>query len=268
MLVIRLWWLSWFVCFSAAGWAQQSATQSTTPPPRDAQAVAVLNQAAAIAGGIAPISTVLDFTATGDITYYWAGQEVQGTVLLKGRGDSQLSLQATMPQGVRTVVISGGVGSINEVDGYVRKISNAINLASLAFPASHLVTVLQDNTSSVAYIGLETANGRQVHHVRIQKFPSTDNSVNAALINLGTRDLYVDATTLQITSTVDYARPEGQLSLSLAHVVQFSDYRTVNGVQVPFSITQFGSGQRTSSIQLNQITFNTGLTDGDFHVTN
>jgi len=46
--------------------------------------------------------------------------------------------------------------------------------------------------------------------------------------------------------------------------MRFSDYRVVDGVIAPFSIVEFIAGQRTTTIQLRQIVFDTGLTQADF----
>ena len=46
--------------------------------------------------------------------------------------------------------------------------------------------------------------------------------------------------------------------------VQFSDYRQVNGILLPFAVTTLIAGQSASAIQLNQVTFNNNLTDSDF----
>jgi hypothetical protein len=47
--------------------------------------------------------------------------------------------------------------------------------------------------------------------------------------------------------------------------VLYSNFQQVNGVVVPFSITEKISGQQTWAIQLNAIQFNTGLTEANFH---
>ncbi len=38
------------------------------------------------------LSSVQDFTASGTITYYWAGQQVQGPATVRGRGTDQFRL--------------------------------------------------------------------------------------------------------------------------------------------------------------------------------
>jgi hypothetical protein len=49
-----------------------ASQQAAVAPQRDPQALAILTQAVNAAGGIAGLSTIQDFTATGQITYYWA----------------------------------------------------------------------------------------------------------------------------------------------------------------------------------------------------
>lgn len=48
------------------------------------------------------------------------------------------------------------------------------------------------------------------------------------------------------------------------HELQFADYQNINGILTPLSITELISGQKTLSIQLSQMKFNTGLTSADF----
>ena len=48
------------------------------------------------------------------------------------------------------------------------------------------------------------------------------------------------------------------------HQFEFSNYQTVNGVAVPFSISETARGQALFTIQLNQVTFNSDLADSDF----
>jgi hypothetical protein len=46
--------------------------------------------------------------------------------------------------------------------------------------------------------------------------------------------------------------------------MQFSNYQAVNGVLVPFTLIDLIAGQKTAEMKLDQVTFNTGLTDADF----
>ena len=61
---------------SSSVWSQAQGT-------KDPQAITLLNSCLLASGGLVAISTISDFSASGSITYYWASQNVQGTVTLK-----------------------------------------------------------------------------------------------------------------------------------------------------------------------------------------
>lgn len=83
----------------------------------DAQAVSIASQALAAAGGLQNLSVLQDYTAKGQITYYWAGKEVQGAVTLRGRGLDQFRLDANLPEGARSWAVSHGMGKLLSTDG-------------------------------------------------------------------------------------------------------------------------------------------------------
>src|ERR1700694_1891739 len=86
--------------------AQQSPTLSTQSVQRDPQALTILSQALSAAGGVASIAGLRDVTATGTITYFWADQQVPGSVTLKGRGLAQFRLDAILAAGPRSFVVN------------------------------------------------------------------------------------------------------------------------------------------------------------------
>ncbi len=79
----------------------------------DPQAVAILQQALIAAGGTRGLATIQDFTATGTITYFWAGQQVAGTATVKARGADQFRIDANLAQGTRSHAVSRGRGALN-----------------------------------------------------------------------------------------------------------------------------------------------------------
>jgi hypothetical protein len=72
----------------------------TTLPPvtKDAQAVSIVTQALAAAGGIPAITGITDYMGTGNITYrLGVDQGVQGSVSVRGKGLAQFRLDAKLP---------------------------------------------------------------------------------------------------------------------------------------------------------------------------
>jgi hypothetical protein len=251
-----------FFLFASAAYSQSTSPTVT----RDTQAIAVLTQSVNAAGGMSAIAGVQDYTATGSVTYYWAGEEVPGTVAVKSRGATQFRVDATMTAGVRSWAVSNGAGFLVNTDGTNSSIpaTNTLNLGNMTLPVVYLAASLQDANIGIAYVGLETKNGNTVHHIQLQKVfaPTVDPLGN--LSRLTRRDVFIDSTSLQVLSTLDMFHPENQSAIDYPHEVQFSDFRLVNGILAPFSIVEFSSRQCTFVIQLSQINFNTGLQDLDF----
>jgi hypothetical protein len=48
--------------------------------------------------------------------------------------------------------------------------------------------------------------------------------------------------------------------------IRYSNYKSIGGILVPFSINEQLDGQATWAIEIGQIVFNTGLQDSDFQL--
>lgn len=244
--------------------AQQSPPSST--PTRDPQALSILTQCLQAAGGSQAVSTIQDFTGSGTITYYSAGEQVQGTVTVKGRGLTQSRVDASLSDGVHSWIVSKGATFEKNPDGSTSPLpsQNAVKPASATFPLPYLLSVLQDTSVSVSYGGLVTHDGVQVYDIVVQKMLSKSVDPLDTVGNTTKTHFFIDPNALVIQSVQDMAyRKDGGPGAS-SHEIRFSGYQAVSGVLVPFSITEFVADQKTATIQLSQVGFNSGLTDSDF----
>jgi hypothetical protein len=216
------------------------------------------------AGGIPVVSTVQDFSASGNITYFWAGQNVQGAVTLLARGTAQFRLDAAIPTGKRSWAISNGAGTLLDTDGGRTAIPwhNVVNVGIPSWRLPNILAALSDSTVTVSYVGLVQSDQGQAHQIRVEQTDSANPDAKLAAIKAV--DYFVDAKTYLLLQTVDSTYSTTDLTQAYEHAVAFADYKNVSGVMVPFSITEKISGQNIWSIQLSSITFNTGLTDADF----
>jgi hypothetical protein len=240
-------------------------TSSPQPFQRDAEAIQILTQALNAAGGIATLGALKDYTASGTVNYYWGDGE-QGTVVVKGRGTGQFRIDATLPEGVRSWSVSNGSGWIKEANGGSDVIfaHNAMNLGSLTFPFTFLISALQDPSVSLIYVGLESNNGISTHHIRTQRNYSPNSDPAGILQKLSRREFFIDSSNLLIVASEDMAHPRDNATIAHPRRIEFSDYRKLNDVLVPFLIAESVEGQRGETIQLNEIAFNVGLQDSDF----
>lgn len=253
-----------FLYASAVLCAQQSSTSS--PPTRDQQAISILNQCLQAAGGAQAIGAIQDFTASGSITYNWAGESVNGSVTLKGRGKGQFRLDADLSNGRLSWAVNNGDGFYKELDETTRHIfyANAVNFGSLTLPYVHIAAGLNDQSTSLSYIGVNSQDNRKTYDIRIQQALPPDRDPTGILGKLTRRDFFIDTQTFQIVRVSDMVHPEKITTIDIPHEIEFSDYRSVNGVALPFSISEKTDGQHTYTIQISQISFNSGLQDADF----
>lgn len=251
--------LSSFLLCASKMCGQQSTPVSSV---RDPQAVTILNQALSAAGGVQALAAIQDTQAAGSVSYNWANGPVQGSVTTKSRGTTQFRTDANLSVGTRSVIVNNGTGLVIQPDGSVYHLSSssALNLGALFLPYSQLLGMLNDSLMSVSYVGLISKAGQQVVQIHLQK--TLDPSVNPSgvISLLTTKDVFIDPSTFQLLAIQDTAGG------SHIHETQYASYRQLNGILVPFSITEIFDGQAISTVVLNQVTFNNGLSDSDFYI--
>ncbi|HEV2489119.1 MAG TPA: hypothetical protein VGT03_04870 [Candidatus Acidoferrales bacterium] len=254
--------------FSILAPASVSAQQTSNTATKDQQAVTILGQCLQAAGGLQAMGAIQDFTGTGNVTYFWAGQQVQGQVTVRGMGSLYFRLDATLPEGARSWAVRGVNGSTKETSGQVNPIGsyNAINEGTLTLPYSRILTALNDSSISISSAQTATLNGRTVYKIQTQKLYSSTVDPLGEFTKWSVENYLIDANTLTLSEMQDTVRSNDVPKSEYQHEIIFSNYTLANGVLVPYSITERVSGQETWTIQLSSISFNVGLTDADFNL--
>jgi hypothetical protein len=245
--------------FNVSVWGQQTQPGTAPPPaPKDPQALSVLTQALAVAGGATAINAIADYRATGNITYS-ENPQLQGSVTVQGLGLNECRLDADLPNGVRSWAVTEGRLSQKDENSFVQLIHSqiAMHLGGLIVPYQELYFALNSPAYGIANKGQTQVNGHSVYDIQVQLI-STGFARPQRLVDFYTRDYFVDATTFQVVMTQDF------VPVQLPRQLQYSDFTLVKGVLVPLSVTEVVNGHQTWAIQLNQINFNTGLQDSAF----
>jgi hypothetical protein len=244
-----------------------AAQNATRTPKRDAPAIEILTRTVISAGGLHPLSAVRDMTESGEITVYW-GENVKGPVIIRTQGASRFRMEADLPQGKLTWIVKDGVGSKKESDK-ITPLSreNAINLGNLTYPVGHLAAALADPGTEVTFVGIEKKKGRSVYRLRLKgKLGLVSNRLPASVV----KDVIVDALSFDILSIEDHPYPTckigGTPTDTAPREIEYTDFRMVDGVKVPFSIDTKFHGQRTLSVSVNDVTFNTHVPAEDFQL--
>src|SRR6266481_549435 len=164
-----------------------SQTQVSKSATKDTQAVTLLQNAISLSGGSA-YASIQDYAATGNISYFWAGLEVKGTVTIYSKGSGQFRLDAHLAAGTRSWAVDNGFGSLLETNGTRSTISyaNALHLGSYSRALLPLTTAINDPKTSIQYLGLNLVDGTQLHKIRVELFANEDLAV------MGTNATWVD----------------------------------------------------------------------------
>lgn len=246
----------------SAGTLKGQQTSSPATAVRDPQALSTLQQCLTAAGGMQAISAVQDFTGTGNITYFWAGQPVSGSATVRGLGASHFRLDAELPQGTRSWFVNGLQGTIRNADGSTVPISyaNAVNWGSATLPYLGVAAALNDSSVAISTIGTTTVNSRQGFVIRMQRTFSTADDPTGDLAKLNQKSYVIDSQTFLILETQDTQWSDDGRMLPTKREVIYSNFKAANGITVPFTIIEKVGGQQTWSLQLSNVTFNSGLT--------
>lgn len=237
----------------------QSANQTPTVDPK---ATTLLQQSVATMATTAPS----DSTATGSVQVVAGSTTSQGTVSILTKGTSETSVQMTMPTGVDTLIYANG--QANEVVGTrVNGLSLELAVTSQApdFPLPLLTAILNDTDMSSQYIGLDSSSGTALQHIKVWDSYASRADMQS-LSDLTTRDIWLDPTS-GLPQRISYNRCPAQGSaICVAVDVFFSSYQNFQGVLYPTTIQKSFNGTPWATITIQNVSFNTGLTDSDFPI--
>lgn len=248
--------------YQLSGHSQEAATQ------RDPQALTILTQAFSAAGGQSLLSSIQDFVETGNATFYW-GDGVSGSITVKSRGLHQFRLDAELPEGHQSTVVNGSGGLLTETNGSIVPIfrQSAADLGSLTLPYLPLVAAIADPSMNVKYSGIVTHNSASLLDIRIEKAYTSQQDPTGLRGAREGRDIYVDPKSFLIVAISDqiFFGPQDE---GVPHEILYSNYQSENGVAMPLTVTETTRGVASVTIELSQVTFNTGLADADFLSSN
>jgi hypothetical protein len=263
--------LVYLLLFNTLVRGQQSQSGTTAPSAiHDPQAVNVLNQALAIAGGAAAIMSVSDYTGIGNVTYP-SEQNAEGTVIVRGLGGTEIRIDSSLSSGVRSWAVSDGIVSTKDENGHVTSRAPKTNVpssdalpdqtplfpSSLVFPYQQLVAI-SNAAFNINYNGITQVDGHSVHDIYFQQTPINSPTPGRFTLPEPSREIFIDTSTFQIIMMKE------TLPKSIVHQVHYSNYQLMNGVLMPLTISEDIAGQAIWTIQFTTFNFNTGLQASSF----
>jgi hypothetical protein len=247
------------IAFEANGQAFNAAT--------DPQAQALAMQTITALVGQQPVH---DVTLTGT-TQSQSGFGQPGTATLKACGVGESRLELITSAGTRTEIrdASAGIprGKWADESGKsgLYAVHNIMTDSVWFFPA---FGSLAGGTNVVlSYVGDEEFRDHAVHHLRSYTLTSLwPSAAHPSQQDLSTVDYYIDVATSLPVATVFNQHPDNDAHVNFVTEIDFSNYQTVAGIDVPMQIWRSVNGTAELEIDLTGVQVNTGLTAADFSI--
>jgi hypothetical protein len=240
--------------------AQQTATTST-------QGAAILQKALA---ALAPTTPITDVTLSGTARRIAGSVDESGTVVVKALAGTGTRIDLTLSSGPRTEIRNTSslpiAGSWSGPDGVSHSMSYHNLLTDPGWaPAFTIASLLSAQNAVVTYVGPETRDGRSVIHVAASQTSPFPNPRGAASFeHLSQVDFLLDSTTLLPAAISFNIHPDGNANVDIPIEIEFSNYTTVNGTQIPFHVQKFINNSLVLDLQFTSATLNSGLSASSF----
>lgn len=242
-----------------------SAQQLTSDP----NAIALVQHSVAAMGGSVPADT----SASGRVEIFEGSRTEAGSIRILTRGLEQTLEEIKTDKSERKLTFSRNeVKSDNLRSDTEPQVSSknstelALGSRSVFFPLALLAEALRNTDSAFEYVGLETLNNTEVHHVR---FRNTFQSKRGwqRLSPLTARDVWIDAKSA-LPSKLSYSIQEGRGigSDSVRIEVLYSDFRDSGGFLYPWAIERLANGTLWMKIHLERVKAGNNLADTDFRI--
>jgi hypothetical protein len=256
-----------FYLSASLGAAQQTTISSTQSSP---QALTLLQQSlAALVGG----QSITDITLSGSARRIAGSDDETGTATLKAISGDASRVDLSLPSGRRNETLNSTntppTGSWSGPDGVSHPIANHNLLTDSAwfFPAFGIANRLSATGFVATYVGQETHNGLPVQHVSVLQTASFTNPPGGPTFQHLTQvDFFLDSTTFLPAAIAFNIHPDNNALLDLLVEIRFSDYRVVNGAEVPFHVQKFLNNGLLLDFQAQFATLNSGLAASSFQV--
>jgi hypothetical protein len=248
-----------------------SVAQQPAPPASSSssQATTLLTQSLAAQTGKVSLT---DVTLSGTARRIAGSDDDTGTAIFKalvsGAGRTDLILSSGERSEVSDLSSTTPAGAWSGPDrvSHPTAFHNLLSEPAWFFPAFAIARRLSASGYIATYVGHESRNSVAVEHVSLSQPIASSRNTAALFLHLSQADFYLDSTTLLPVSLTFNVHPDNDAGLDIPSEIRYSDYRVVNGTQVPFHIQKYLNNSLFLDFQAQTVTLNTGLSASAFGV--
>lgn len=257
--------VSLLVLVSSVSMAQQTAV--STPAPRDAQAVSVLQRSLAALAGT---TSLTDVTLNANANYVAGSDEETGSATLKataiGRGRVDLSLSGGQRSEVMDASQAAPTGSWCGPDGawHATVAHNLYSDPTWFFPIFLIRRAVTGTDYAISPMDAETQNGVAVEHIAIYQSSGFAAQQATKIQGLGEIDLYLNVSTLLPVRLVFNTHADTNVLVNIPVAIEYSNYQLVQGVSIPYHIQKYINNGLALDLTVSSAQMNSGLSATEF----
>jgi hypothetical protein len=256
LLVVAL--LSFSLCFA------QSVQQPQSPPPRDAQAIAILQKVLVAMGGI---GAVQDTVTKANIAWPSNPSAPPIPSIITTLGPDRIRVDNSNGGQTGSVVYNRGRLLRSSAKGWTTEPSaNSRFRRADHLPAHLLANELARTDYAVAYVGQESVGSQAAIHLKLSRISHMGNGLDAKFTKDSEFEVFIDSNTFLILkiSYMYFSRIDWRIGSPME--IYYSDYRNVGGMMVPFTQSTHFNGNPLYELHLSSVAFNQGVPDTLFQV--
>src|SRR5579875_2242861 len=204
-------------------------------------------------------SQVTRVTLSGDANWYAGSLKDSGTVTLTAASDGSSQMQLTLDQTGERTESQLAIGpamkcqwSGTDAKAHQSDYFNCLKPTIWFLPSLNIQAATMPASTNLADLGVESTPTGGLRHLRAQFAPALFEGDASALAQLPecAVDIDLDPTTSLPVTLRFGVRPDNGADVKIPIVVKFSDYRNVNGVQIPYRIERYVNGTLQLQITL------------------
>jgi hypothetical protein len=215
-------------------------------------------------------SSVTDVTLTGTAERISGSDDETGSATLKALATGEESAEFTFPSGTRREIRQGSgtrrEGHWSGPDGSWHAMpEHNLKAEGVWFsPALLFRQLLADKTRAFRHLGTALVEGRPLEHIQVHdgnpRIPDKAPAHIAQLMqHLTEIDLYLDPDSSLPSKLTFNEHPDKDSSKDIPVEIRFSDYRMVDGTQVPFRLQKFINGTLLLDVRVESAALNSNL---------
>jgi hypothetical protein len=230
----------------------------------DPQALVVAQAAFAAMGGTQAVTGYSDSLSSGTATIYFSGGSVSCPITTKSKGLRETRVELQKSTGTIIRIVNQGQGAIVRPDGSVKTLysNNTFYEHVEHIPLLSVLAAYAGGSVNLLYKGVAQVQGQSEDVVEIDFIPNLANG--SLYASMSSTLFFVNQTTKLVDKIQRSTFYEGDQNDTVNEEAYFSDYRSVNGMIVPFHQTVFADGQLETDLTFSTVTLNVGLPDSDF----